>query len=101
MSSGNLVEKQPTESVDLETRTEGGQQLGAPLAVLHLQAAVALLLLLQGGELRHVAAQVDVQQGHQLLAQSTAKLRISMRVHRAQDELMLAENDGADPANTP
>lgn len=90
-----------TESFDLQTLTKRGQQLRAPLAVLHLQAFVALLLLLQGGELSHVATQVEVQQSHQLFTQSAAKLRISMWVHRAQDELMLAEYDSPDPTNTP
>ncbi|TNN60481.1 hypothetical protein EYF80_029332 [Liparis tanakae] len=81
---------------------ERGEQLGAPLAVLHLQAVVALLLgprgplLLQGGQLGHVAAQVDVQQRHQLLAEGAAQLRVGVRVNRAQDNLVLAGDDGAD-----
>ena len=60
--------------------TERCQQLGAALAVLHLQVVVALLLgprgplLLQGGQLGHVAAQIDVQQRHQLLAKGAAQL---------------------------
>lgn len=91
----------PRGSLVLNRLTEGGQELRAPLAVLHLQAVVALLLLLQGGELRHVATQVDVQQRHQLLAQSAPKLRVSMRVHRAQDDLVLVEDDGPDPPNAP
>lgn len=89
------------QSFDLKALTKRRQQLRAPLAVLHLQAVVALLLLLQGGELRHVATEVEVQQCHQLFTQSAAKLRIGMWVHRTQDELMLAENDSSDPANTP
>lgn len=60
--------------------TQRGQQLGAALAVLHLQAVVTLLLgpwrplLLQGGQLSHIAAQIDVQQRHQLLTEGAAQL---------------------------
>ncbi len=60
--------------------TQRGQQLRAALAVLHLQAVVALLLgpwgplLLQGGQLGHITAQVDVQQRHQLLTEGAAQL---------------------------
>lgn len=89
------------QSFNLKTLTKRGQQLRAPLTVLHLQAVVALLLLLQGGELCHVATEVEVQQCHQLFTQSAAKLRIGMWVHRTQDELILAENDSSGPANTP
>lgn len=85
--------------------TERCQQLGAALAVLHLQVVVALLLgprgplLLQGGQLGHVAAQVDVQQRHQLLAEGAAQLWVGVRVNRAQDDLVLAGDDGPNAAD--
>lgn len=85
--------------------TQRGEQLGAALAVLHLQAVVALLLgscgprLLQGGQLGHVAAQVDVQQRHQLLTEGAAQLGVGVRVHRGQDDVVLAGNDGADASD--
>lgn len=83
--------------------TQRGEQLRAPLAVLHLQAVVAILLApgLQRAQLGHVAAQVDVQQRHQLLAQGAAQLRVGVRVHRVQDDVVLAGDDGADAANAP
>lgn len=85
--------------------TEWCQQLGAALAVLHLQVVVALLLgprgplLLQGGQLGHVAAQVDVQQRHQLLAEGAAQLWVGVRINRAQDDLVLAGDDGPNAAD--
>lgn len=89
----------------MSTLTQRGQQLGAPLAVLHLQAVVALLLgprgplPLQRGQLGHVAAEVDVQQRRQLLAEGGAQLRVGVRVHRAQDEVVLPGDDGANAAD--
>lgn len=83
--------------------TQWGEQLRAPLAVLHLQAVVALLLApgLQRAQLGHIAAEVDVQQRHQLLAQGAAQLRVGVWVHRVQDDVMLAGDDGADAADAP
>ncbi len=81
-----------------KTLTERCEQLRAFLRELVLQRDVALLLCgaVERRQLSHVTAQQRVQQRHQLLAQHGAQLHVCVRIHRAQDQLVLPRDDGPD-----